>query len=138
MAEAELHVLRTRLKGGIENKAQRGELKTPLPIGLTYDSQNHVVLEPDRQIQQSLRTFFETYQRTGSATATAKYFRERGLLFPRRVRRGVNRGQLVWSPLEHWRVLRILHNPRYAGAFAYGRSRTRKYPEGAIPKCGYV
>src|SRR5207247_1076305 len=69
-SEAELHVLRARLRGGILNKARRGELKTPLPVGLTYDSQERVTLDPDRQVQQALQIFFATFERTGTACAT--------------------------------------------------------------------
>ena len=130
MSEAELHVLRARLQGGIRNKARRGELKSPLPVGLEYDQQDHVVLDPDRQVQQALRTVFQTYERAGSACAVVKFFREQNLLFPRRLRRGPNKGQLVWAPLGHTRVLQTLHNPRYAGAFVYGRFRTRKNGSG--------
>ena len=124
ISEAELHVLRARLRGGILNKARRGELKTPLPVGLVYDAQGRVVLDPDRQVQDALRALFATYERTGSGSATVKYFREQGLLFPRRLRRGLRKGELVWGPLVHSRVLQVLHNPRYAGAFFHGRTRS--------------
>jgi DNA invertase Pin-like site-specific DNA recombinase len=130
MSEAELHVLRARLRGGIESKARRGELKCPLPVGLAYDPQDRTVLDPDRQVQESLRCFFQSYQRTNSATATVRYFREQKLLFPRRLRRGPNKGELVWAPMVHSRALQILHNPRYAGAFVFGRSHTRKTVDG--------
>jgi DNA invertase Pin-like site-specific DNA recombinase len=132
MSEAELHVLRARLQGGIRNKARRGDLKAPLPVGLVYDLQDRVVLDPDVQVQQALRTFFETYQRTGSAIATVKFFRRESLLFPRRLRRGLDKGRLVWGPLVHSRALQILHNPRYAGAFVFGRSRQRKKGDGHV------
>jgi DNA invertase Pin-like site-specific DNA recombinase len=130
MSEAEVHVLRARLQGGIRNKARRGELKSPLPVGLMYNQQDHVVLDPDRQVQQALRTLFQTYERAGSACAVVRFFREQSLLFPRRLRRGPNKGQLVWGPLGHTRVLQTLHNPRYAGAFVYGRFRMRKNRNG--------
>src|SRR5258708_10613552 len=123
ISEAELHVLRARLRGGILSKARRGELKTPLPVGLVYDAQGRVVLDPDRQVQDALRALFTTYERTGSGCATVRYFREQGLLFPRRLRRGVRKGELVWGTLVHSRVLQVLHNPRYAGAFFHGRTR---------------
>jgi DNA invertase Pin-like site-specific DNA recombinase len=129
-SEAELHVLRARLRGGIVNKAQRGELKNPLPGGLVYDLQDHVVLDPDRQVQQALAVFFTTFERTGSACATVKYFREHGLLFPRRLRRGVRKGELVWGPLVESRALQVLHNPRYAGAFFHGRTRSCRSKNG--------
>lgn len=130
MSEAELHVLRARLRGGIENKARRGELKSPLPIGLVYDLRDRATLDPDRQVQQALRTFFQTYERTGSAMAVVKSFARQGLLFPRRIRRGLRQGELVWGPLGHSKALQTLHNPRYAGAFVYGRFRTVRTPAG--------
>ena len=130
MSEAELHVLRARLQGGIRNKARRGELMIKPPIGLVYNSEGVLVLDPDKQVQQSLRLLFETFRRTGSATATVKAFCKQGLLFPRRVRGGPQRGDLVWGALGHCQVLRILHNPRYAGAFVFGRHHSRKTVDG--------
>src|SRR5262244_1840112 len=132
MSEAELHVLRSRLQGGILNKARRGELECPLPVGLIYDTAGKVILDPDAEVQQSVRLLFQTYRRTGSALATVKSFREQKLQFPRRLRIGVRRGELVWGPLELTRVLRALHNPRYAGAFVFGRTRTHKAVDGRI------
>jgi DNA invertase Pin-like site-specific DNA recombinase len=74
MSEAELHVLKARLRGGILSKAQRGELKMPLPVGLVYDPAQRVVLDPDKQLQNTLRYFFETFRRTGAAWATMQAF----------------------------------------------------------------
>jgi DNA invertase Pin-like site-specific DNA recombinase len=130
ISEAELHVLRARLRGGILNKARRGELRTPLPVGLVYDPQGQVVLDPDRQVQDALRVLFATFERAGSGCATVKYFREQGLLFPRRLRGGLRKGELVWGTLVHSRVLQVLHNPRYAGAFFHGRTRWRRSRDG--------
>ena len=132
MSEAELHVLRARLRGGIVNKARRGELWITPPVGLVYNDQGEVILDPDKQVQQSLRLLFETYRRTGSATATVKSFRQQGLLFPRRLRAGPRPGELVWVELGHSQTLRILHNARYAGTFVFGRSRTHKKVDGGI------
>ena len=132
MSEAELHVLRARLRGGIVNKARRGELWIMPPIGLVYNDQGEVILDPDKQVQQNLRLLFETYRRTGSATATVKAFRQQGLLFPRRLRSGPRPGELVWGELGHSQTLRILHNPRYAGTFVFGRSKTQKNVDGGV------
>ena len=131
MSEAELHVLRARLQGGIESKARRGELRMPLPTGLLHDELGRLILDPDQQVQQSLSTFFQTFERTGTAIATVKYFRQQHWLFPRRIRRGLRKGELVWGPLDHNRALKTLHNPRYAGAYCRGRTRTRKDAQGA-------
>jgi DNA invertase Pin-like site-specific DNA recombinase len=139
MSEAELHFIRARLQGGIISKARRGELPMPLPVGLVADSAGNVVPDPDAAVQQAVRHLFDTFARTGSARAAVQTFNRDGLLFPARVRSGERKGELVWSPLTHWRVLRTLHNPRYAGAFAYGQRRTRKTADGkttsrAVPR----
>jgi DNA invertase Pin-like site-specific DNA recombinase len=130
MSEAELHVLRARLLGGQRAKASRGELEMKLPIGLITDASGKVVLDPDLQVQQAVRTFFETFRRTGSATATVRSFREQGLLFPRRLSTGPRKGEVVWGPLHHSRTLRALKNPRYTGAFVYGRHQVRRTASG--------
>ncbi|MDP6945069.1 MAG: recombinase family protein [Myxococcota bacterium] len=128
MSEAELHVLRARLRGGILNKARRGELETPLPVGFVYTTDKQVVLDPDSRVQQTLRTFFSTFHRVGSASATVRAFRNEELLFPSWTR--AHSSTVLWKPLTHSRALHLLHNPRYAGAFAFGRSETRKLPGG--------
>jgi len=132
MSEAELHVLRARLQGGILNKARRGELLMRPPIGLIYSSENRLLVDPDKQVQDAVRLLFDTFRRTGSAMATVKAFQRQSLLFPRRVHTGPQKGDLVWGVLGHSQVLRILHNPRYAGAFVYGRSHTRKTVDGGL------
>jgi DNA invertase Pin-like site-specific DNA recombinase len=130
MSEAELHVLKARLIGGMLNKAQRAELKVALPIGLVYDDDQQVTLDPDQQVQQSLRTFFVTFERTGSAWATVQYFHREGLKFPRRGQAGS--GEVAWQQLGYAIALDTLHNPRYAGAFCFGRTRTWKDVAGKI------
>lgn len=132
MSEAELHVLRARLLGGQLAKASRGELEMKLPVGLVNDSTGKVVLDPDQQVQHAVRTFFETFRRTGSATATVRCFREQGLLFPRRLSTGVHKGEVAWGPLHHSRTLRVLKNPRYTGAFVYGRTHGRRMANGRV------
>jgi DNA invertase Pin-like site-specific DNA recombinase len=132
MSEAELYVLRARLQGGILSKARRAALKQYLPIGFCHTDDDRVVLDPDRQVQDTIRLLFHTFQRTGSATATVRAFRQDQVPFPRRVRSGPHQGELVWNALEHHDVLRMLHNPCYAGAFAFGRTRTSKTADGKI------
>jgi DNA invertase Pin-like site-specific DNA recombinase len=136
MSEAELHVLKARLRGGLLNKARRGELEMRLPIGFVHGPQGRVRLDPDVRIQDSVRQLLRTFQRTGSATATVKAFREQGLRFPRRALTGPRNGEVLWSELAHSRTLFVLHNPCYAGAFTYGRTRQRKLPDGrSINRC---
>lgn len=128
MSEAELHMLKARLVGGVLNKAQRGELKLPLPVGLVYDDDDRVVLDPDQQVQHSLRVFFATFERTGSGWATVQTFRREDLKFPKRGQAGT--GEIAWQELTHAMTLDTLHNPRYAGAFCFGRTRRWKDVEG--------
>jgi DNA invertase Pin-like site-specific DNA recombinase len=130
LSEAELHFLRARLQGGILSKARRGELASPLPVGLLYDGTGHIRLDPDQQVQQTIELFFETFRRTGSAWATVVHFKREGLRFPRRLHTGARKGELVWGELQLSRALQILHNPRYAGAFFFGKTRTRTWPDG--------
>jgi DNA invertase Pin-like site-specific DNA recombinase len=122
MSEAELQVLKARLLGGQRAKASRGELEMRLPTGLVTDPTGRVVLDPDAGVQAAVRTFFEMSRRTGSASATVRSFAEQGLLFPRRLASGPHADEVAWGPLLHHRALRALKNPRYTGAFAFGRS----------------
>src|SRR6201993_4223358 len=75
MSEAELHVLKARLRGGILSRARRGELKQMVPVGFVHDAQDRVILDPDAQVQGAVRLFFETFKRTGSCLAAVKEFR---------------------------------------------------------------
>lgn len=130
MSEAELHILRMRLQGGLLNKAERGELRLQLPDGLVYDADDRVILDPDKQVRECLQLLFDTFRRTGSAMATVKYFREQKIRFPRRPRSGPHKGELIWGDLTYERALQVLHNPRYAGAFAYGKVKTVRKTDG--------
>jgi DNA invertase Pin-like site-specific DNA recombinase len=128
MSEAELHILKSRLHLGILSKAQRGELKVRLPTGLVYDPTQRVVLDPDQQVQQTFRHFFDTFRRCGSAWSTVAKFSKEGLKFPRH--RPDGSGELIWEPLRHMTALRTLRNPLYAGAFCFGRWRSWKDAQG--------
>jgi len=131
MSEAELHVLRARLRGGMLNKARRGELKTLLPVGFIHDARGQVVLDPDKQVQAAIHNFFEIFQRTGTARATIKELRQAKVLFPRRLAAGIRKGDLVWGQICHCRALQVLHNPHYAGAYFFGRHRSGKRADGS-------
>lgn len=82
-----------------------------------------MVLDPDRQIQDAVRLLFVTFRECGSATSVVRRFAREGWRFPHRIRRGVGKGDVLWGTLDHSRVVQILHNPRYAGAFVYRRTR---------------
>src|SRR5882757_4198342 len=127
MSEAELHVIKARLRGGILNKVRRGEYRCTLPTGLIYDQSGNVTLDPDTQIRETIVHFFDTFARVGSACQTVKAFRKEGLLFPSRLR---NSETTVFRPLTASTAIRVLNNPRYAGTYAYGRRRYRRAIDG--------
>jgi hypothetical protein len=116
------------------SKARRGELITPLPVGLAYDAAGHVILDPDTAVRGAVAHLFATFEATGSATACVKAFNTAGLSFPWRHRAGPRKGETDWKPLAHHVVLRILHNPRYAGAFTFGRHRDIRLPGGKLSR----
>jgi DNA invertase Pin-like site-specific DNA recombinase len=119
MSEAELHVLKARLRGGILNKVRRGEYRCVLPTGFVYDATGAVVLEPDTQVRETIAYFFETFARVGSAHQTVKAFRNERLRFPSRLRAPAS--GVIFHPLTASAAMRTLRNPRYAGAYAYGQ-----------------
>jgi DNA invertase Pin-like site-specific DNA recombinase len=110
MSEAELHFLKARMRGGVLNKARRGELEISPPVGLIYRDDGVLILDPDAEIQAAMRLVFETFERTGTAMQTAKLIREQGIRFPRQIRKGLNKGELHWVRAEHSRILQVLHN----------------------------
>lgn len=130
MSEAELHMLKARMRGGQLNKARRGELEMRPPVGLVYRSDGVIDLDPDAQVQGAIRLVFDTFERTGSAMQTVRFFQQQRIQFPRRLHAGPNKGELRWATPQHARILQVLHNPRYAGAFVYGRTRIRHLPAG--------
>ena len=128
-----MHFIRTRLHGGKLNKAHRGELRFPLPVGFVHDGSG-IVLDPDLEVQGAVRTVFELFEKEGTAYAVIQRFNELGLRFPRRSYGGAWDGKLVWGRLTHSRVLGILANPSYAGTYVFGRHQSRKHitPAGEI------
>jgi len=127
MSEAELHWLRSRLLGGKLDKAHKGQLRFRLPTGLIYDPADQVILDPDEQVQAAIRLVFDLFDESGSALLVVKHFTDQQLVFPTRHWGGIRNGELSWGPLRHGRILDILHNPAYAGAYVYGKTKTRTY-----------
>jgi DNA invertase Pin-like site-specific DNA recombinase len=126
MAQAELHFLRGRLLGGKLNKAQKGELRHPLPVGFAYDDEDRTVMDPDAEVRGAVALAFHVFLETGSAYAVVQRFAQRGLRFPRRAYGGAWDGKLVWGNLTHSRVLGLLKNPCYAGTYTFGRYQYRR------------
>jgi DNA invertase Pin-like site-specific DNA recombinase len=132
MSEAELHWLTSRLNESKRAAARRGELRVPLPVGLVYDDENIVVIDPDEEVSAAISDVFAAFTATGSAYGVAGVFA--GRRFPRRAYGGVWAGQLRWGRLTHARAAGILRNPVYAGAYVYGRRRSRQvvHPDGSV------
>src|SRR5215469_3108142 len=121
MAEAELHILRARLEGGIRNKAARGELRKALPIGFVWgDEDGEVRFHPDEAVCMAIRAVFARLNELGSVRRVWLWFRSESLSFPLQSRDGRT---IRWIAPSYVSIYRVLTNPVYAGAYAYGKSR---------------
>jgi DNA invertase Pin-like site-specific DNA recombinase len=136
MAQAELHFLHARLQGGKLNKAKKGELRFPVPVGFCYDEQTRIVMDPDAEVRAAVGLVFRLFRETGSAFGVMQGFAESALSFPKRSYGGAWDGKIIWGRLTHSRVLGILRNPSYAGMYVFGRYRYRREisAEGAVHK----
>ena len=130
LSEAELYTLKTRLHGGRLTKARQGTLVQMLPVGLVRPREGRVPLDPHLDVQTTVRTVFEQFERLGSAAAVLRYFRAHEVRMPRLVTDGEDLGTLVWQPASYATLSLMLTNPAYAAAFAFGR---RHQAAGRIP-----
>ena len=126
MAQAELHFIRARLQGNKLNKARKGELRFPLPVGYVFDELNCIVKDPDVQVRSSINLVFDYFQQCGTAYGVVQRFAREKLDFPKRSYGGTWAGKLHWGRLTDARVTAILKNPSYAGVYAFGRYRSIK------------
>jgi hypothetical protein len=127
MAQAELHFLHARLQGGKLNKAKKGELRFPLPVGFCYDEANRIILDPDEEVRGAESLVFRLFRETGTAFAVMQRFAASALRFPKRSYGGAWDGRIIWGRLmTHSRVLGILKNPSYAGMYVFGRYQYRR------------
>jgi DNA invertase Pin-like site-specific DNA recombinase len=124
MGEMELHVMAQRLQANKRAAAERGELRTPLPVGLVHDETGDIVIVPDAEVQAAIRDVFAAFAACGSAYGVVAAFA--GRRFPLRAYGGAWAGQLRWGRLTHARVLGVLKNPCYAGAYVHGRYTSRR------------
>jgi DNA invertase Pin-like site-specific DNA recombinase len=122
MSEAELHQLKLRLQAGARHKAERGELRQALPVGLTRQRDGSVSLSPDEEVQARLRLVFAKFTELGSARAVLAYLRRENLLLPSRPLLGPAPHMILWHAATNSAILEILKNPAYAGAYVYGRT----------------
>ncbi|MBV9796530.1 MAG: recombinase family protein [Solirubrobacterales bacterium] len=123
LAEAELHLIRARLDGGLRHKAARGELELSLPVGLDRDEDGRIVLSADEQVRHAIGRVFELWRRLGSARQVVICLRDEGQRLPRRT---VGERRVRWMPASYGAVHAFLINPAYAGAFVFGRTAQRR------------
>jgi len=125
MSEAELHILRARLEGGIRNKAARGELRRGLPVGYVWGEEDgEVCFDPDSAVVGAIRTVFTKFTELGSARKVWLWFRSEGLSFPLRAHM---HSPIRWVAATYTAMHAVLTNPVYAGAYVYGRCRHERY-----------
>ena len=125
MSEAELHVLRARLDGGIRNKAKRGELRRGLPVGLVWgEADGEVLRHPDEAIRWAITVIFERFAEFGSARQVWLWLRREAVQFPLQ---STTLGEIRWVAPSYHQVHSVLTNPVYAGAYAFGKTRRERY-----------
>ena len=126
MSEAELHVLRARLNGGIRNKAARGELRRGLPVGLVWgEEEGEILLHPDEAVRGVVAAVFERFAECGSVRAVWLWLLGEGLSFP--LQSNVIGTELAWVAPTYNAIHRVLTHPSYAGAYVYGRTRRERF-----------
>jgi DNA invertase Pin-like site-specific DNA recombinase len=125
MSEAELHIIRARLDGGIRNKAARGELRRGLPVGFVWgEADGEVLFHPDEEVTAAIRSVFERFAEFGSARRVWLWLRSEAPSFP--LQDGPD-GRIRWVVPTYTAIHHILTNPVYAGAYAYGKSRSERF-----------
>jgi DNA invertase Pin-like site-specific DNA recombinase/uncharacterized protein YndB with AHSA1/START domain len=137
MSEAELHIIRARLDGGIRNKAARGELRRGLPVGFVWGEQDgEVLFHPDEAVVGAIRTVFQRFAEFGSARRVWLWFRSEGLSFPLQTMPAGLPGPIRWVAPTYTALHHILTNPVYAGAYTYGKTKYERYVDehGAVRK----
>ena len=130
LSEFELQGIKARMVGGQRSAAARGALKMRLPVGLDYNDRDEVMFDGDRSVVDAIRLVFDSFGRMGSAMAVVKWMHRENIELPARPRSGPANGELRWALPRVPQVGRILRNPRYAGAFVYGRRRVERQADG--------
>ena len=121
MSEAELYLIRQRMLAGKLAKAERGELSFQLPIGYVRRPSGEAVFDPDEQAQHVVRLIFSSFARLGTLHAVLRHLVDNRIQLPVRARSGPAKGELEWRRPNRETLQIMLHNPIYAGYYAYGR-----------------
>jgi len=123
MSEAELHVLRTRMREGALHKAAKGELRLRLPVGYEYDQLGQVRVTADEAVVDAIATVFAYFDELASARQVMLRLISEGRQLPRR---GPGNRKVRWMPATYRMVHDTLTNPCYAGVYAFGRKRVQR------------
>jgi len=124
MSEAELHILRGRMYQAALNKARRGELITHVPLGYIRTPHGDIAMDPDLEVQDAVKLVFKQFERLGSAMALLRYMLQHDIRLPIRPIYGPKKGQIEWRRPGYSTITNVLHNPTYAGSYAFGRFQT--------------
>ena len=129
MSEAELHVIRARMIGGIRNKAARGELRCPIPVGYIWaEDSDTMKMHPNEAVSAAIRNVFDRFAEMGSVRQVWRWFRDQGLPFPIQSRRS---HEMSFIQPKYWQIHEVLNNPVYAGVYVFGKSRSQRCVDGA-------
>ena len=120
MSEAELHILKERMHQGKLNKARRGELLGPPPIGYLKRGKSELLIDPDEQVQAVVRLIFDQFDQQGTLQGLLRYLVRHHIRLPVRPHGGPQRDQLQWHRPCRETLQNLLHHPVYAGAYRYG------------------
>ena len=124
MNEFELHLFRQRSLEAMRQKARRGEFQCNLPAGYCWAPSGKIEIDPDRRVQQAIRSVFERFAALGSARQVLMEYRSQGIQLP--VHHPDPSGSNIkWRLPVYHTVLRILTNPVFAGAYAFGKTESR-------------
>jgi len=130
--EYELDLLRQRSVEARREKARRGELIVVAPVGYQKTEDQHWEKDPDLRVQQAVRLVFDKFLELGSVRQTLMWFLEQGLELPVRSASG----ETGWKRPSYHTVHRMLTNPIYGGAYAYGKTEQRVEYENGEPRRG--
>ena len=138
LSEAEIHILKSRLYGGKLVAAKEGRLRFPLPMGYIWNEADKIVWDPNQRVADAIKLLFSTFETVGSAYKVVRDFAQNQILFPKRDFRGIWAKEIQWGPLTHSRVLSVLHNPTYAGAYTFGKSTQQASKKADKPNTGHT
>lgn len=126
MSEYELSLMRQRGLAARDAKAARGELRFTLPPGYCWSEAGRIEIDPDMHVAEAIRLVFRKFRELGSARQVFLWAREAGVKLPV-VRRNLTLCRITWRAPAYHSIMQMLHNPIYAGAYAFGRrgDRTR-------------